>query len=90
MGSVSLIGDWFIVGIATIGVFVVWYTLASLLGVDLIGEDGHTLVSVSQLIIGETVLLGMIFQSHHFLSAATESWLSQTPATISPPEKSKQ
>lgn len=37
------------VGIATVGVFVVWYTQASFLGVDLIGEDGHTLVSVSQL-----------------------------------------
>lgn len=36
------------VGIATVGVFVVWYTQPSFLGIHLTG-DGHTLVSVSQL-----------------------------------------
>ncbi|KAI3681887.1 hypothetical protein L6452_36692 [Arctium lappa] len=36
------------VGIATVGVFVVWYTQPSFMGIDLLG-DGHTLVSVSQL-----------------------------------------
>lgn len=36
------------VGIATVGVFIVWYTQPSFLGIDLMG-DGHTLVSVSQL-----------------------------------------
>ncbi|XP_058210763.1 calcium-transporting ATPase 4, endoplasmic reticulum-type-like [Rhododendron vialii] len=36
------------VGIATVGVFVIWYTHGSFLGIDL-GADGHTLVSYSQL-----------------------------------------
>ncbi|KVH89019.1 Calcium-transporting P-type ATPase, subfamily IIA, SERCA-type [Cynara cardunculus var. scolymus] len=36
------------VGIATVGVFVVWYTQPSFMGIDLTG-DGHTLVTVSQL-----------------------------------------
>ncbi|KAI4383831.1 hypothetical protein MLD38_009628 [Melastoma candidum] len=36
------------VGIATVGVFVIWYTHGSFLGIDLAG-DGHTLVSYSQL-----------------------------------------
>ncbi|KAJ9178105.1 hypothetical protein P3X46_010017 [Hevea brasiliensis] len=36
------------VGIATVGVFIVWYTQGSFLGIDLTG-DGHTLVTYSQL-----------------------------------------
>ncbi|KAK4418485.1 Calcium-transporting ATPase, endoplasmic reticulum-type [Sesamum alatum] len=36
------------VGIATVGVFILWYTQASFLGVNLVG-DGHTLVELSQL-----------------------------------------
>ncbi|KAL0428701.1 UNVERIFIED_CONTAM: Calcium-transporting ATPase, endoplasmic reticulum-type [Sesamum radiatum] len=36
------------VGIATVGVFILWYTQASFLGVNLLG-DGHTLVELSQL-----------------------------------------
>lgn len=36
------------VGIATVGAFVIWYTHASFLGIDL-SADGHTLVSYSQL-----------------------------------------
>lgn len=36
------------VGIATVGVFIIWYTHASFLGIDLSG-DGHSLVSYSQL-----------------------------------------
>lgn len=36
------------VGIATVGVFVIWYTHASFLGIDLSG-DGHSLVTYSQL-----------------------------------------
>ncbi|KAL0464951.1 UNVERIFIED_CONTAM: Calcium-transporting ATPase, endoplasmic reticulum-type [Sesamum latifolium] len=36
------------VGIATVGVFIMWYTQASFLGVNLVG-DGHTLVELSQL-----------------------------------------
>lgn len=36
------------VGIATVGVFIIWYTYGSFLGIDLSG-DGHTLVSYSQL-----------------------------------------
>ncbi|KAI7742267.1 hypothetical protein M8C21_002455 [Ambrosia artemisiifolia] len=36
------------VGLATVGVFVLWYTQPSFMGIDLIG-DGHTLVSLSQL-----------------------------------------
>lgn len=36
------------VGIATVGVFVIWYTHGSFMGIDLTG-DGHTLVSYSQL-----------------------------------------
>ena len=36
------------VGIATVGVFVIWFTHGSFLGIDLSG-DGHTLVSYSQL-----------------------------------------
>ncbi|KAJ0088656.1 hypothetical protein Patl1_32014 [Pistacia atlantica] len=35
-------------GIATVGIFIIWYTHDSFLGIDLIG-DGHTLVSYSQL-----------------------------------------
>lgn len=36
------------VGIATVGVFIIWFTHGSFLGIDLSG-DGHTLVSYSQL-----------------------------------------
>ncbi|KAL3622290.1 Calcium-transporting ATPase 2, endoplasmic reticulum-type [Castilleja foliolosa] len=36
------------VGIATVGVFILWYTQASFLGINLL-EDGHTLVTLSQL-----------------------------------------
>ncbi|XP_022752800.1 calcium-transporting ATPase 4, endoplasmic reticulum-type-like isoform X2 [Durio zibethinus] len=36
------------VGIATVGVFIIWYTHHSFLGIDLSG-DGHSLVSYSQL-----------------------------------------
>ncbi|XP_050238519.1 calcium-transporting ATPase, endoplasmic reticulum-type [Mercurialis annua] len=36
------------VGIATVGVFILWYTQASFLGIDL-ASDGHTLIELSQL-----------------------------------------
>ncbi|KAJ6805916.1 calcium-transporting ATPase 1, endoplasmic reticulum-type-like [Iris pallida] len=36
------------VGIATVGVFIIWYTHGSFLGIDLSG-DGHSLVTYSQL-----------------------------------------
>ncbi|KAJ4969895.1 hypothetical protein NE237_002994 [Protea cynaroides] len=36
------------VGIATVGVFIIWYTHGSFMGIDL-SKDGHTLVSYSQL-----------------------------------------
>lgn len=36
------------VGIATVGVFILWYTQASFLGINLV-SDGHTLVELSQL-----------------------------------------
>ncbi|XP_065860112.1 calcium-transporting ATPase, endoplasmic reticulum-type isoform X1 [Euphorbia lathyris] len=36
------------VGIATVGIFVLWYTQASVLGINLV-SDGHTLVEFSQL-----------------------------------------
>ncbi|KAI4963508.1 hypothetical protein ZWY2020_013970 [Hordeum vulgare] len=36
------------VGVATVGIFVIWYTHGSFMGIDLTG-DGHTLVSYSQL-----------------------------------------
>ncbi|KAE8721875.1 Calcium-transporting ATPase 1, endoplasmic reticulum-type [Hibiscus syriacus] len=36
------------VGIATVGVFIIWYTHGSFFGIDLSG-DGHTLVTYSQL-----------------------------------------
>uniref|UniRef100_A0A0A9GE69 Cation-transporting P-type ATPase C-terminal domain-containing protein n=1 Tax=Arundo donax TaxID=35708 RepID=A0A0A9GE69_ARUDO len=36
------------VGIATVGIFVIWYTHGSFMGIDLT-RDGHTLVSYSQL-----------------------------------------
>lgn len=36
------------VGIATVGVFIIWYTHKSFLGIDLSG-DGHSLVTYSQL-----------------------------------------
>ncbi|KAL5832027.1 hypothetical protein ACOSQ4_017381 [Xanthoceras sorbifolium] len=53
----SLISAWILfrylviglyVGIATVGIFIVWYTHDSFLGIDLSG-DGHTLVTYSQL-----------------------------------------
>lgn len=53
----SLISAWilfrylvigFYVGIATVGVFVIWYTHDSFMGIDLSG-DGHSLVTYSQL-----------------------------------------
>ncbi|KAF8365044.1 hypothetical protein HHK36_032952 [Tetracentron sinense] len=53
----SLISSWILfrylviglyVGIATVGVFIIWYTHDSFLGIDLSG-DGHTLVTYSQL-----------------------------------------
>lgn len=36
------------VGLATVGVFIIWYTHGSFMGIDLSG-DGHTLVTYSQL-----------------------------------------
>lgn len=36
------------VGVATVGVFIIWYTHGSFLGIDLSG-DGHSLVTYSQL-----------------------------------------
>lgn len=36
------------VGIATVGIFVLWYTQGSFMGINLVG-DGHTLVTLSQL-----------------------------------------
>ncbi|KAL6131123.1 PREDICTED: calcium-transporting ATPase, endoplasmic reticulum-type [Fragaria vesca subsp. vesca] len=36
------------VGIATVGVFILWYTQASFMGINLV-SDGHTLVGLSQL-----------------------------------------
>ncbi|KAF3780310.1 Calcium-transporting ATPase endoplasmic reticulum-type [Nymphaea thermarum] len=36
------------VGIATVGVFILWYTHGSFMGIDL-SQDGHTLVTLSQL-----------------------------------------
>ncbi|KAJ6842643.1 calcium-transporting ATPase 1, endoplasmic reticulum-type-like [Iris pallida] len=53
----SLINAWILfrymviglyVGIATVGVFIIWYTHASFMGIDLSG-DGHSLVTYSQL-----------------------------------------
>ncbi|KAF7818553.1 calcium-transporting ATPase 4, endoplasmic reticulum-type [Senna tora] len=53
----SLINAWILfrylvigmyVGIATVGIFVIWYTHGSFLGIDL-NNDGHTLVTFSQL-----------------------------------------
>lgn len=35
-------------GIATVGIFILWYTRASFLGINLV-SDGHTLVELSQL-----------------------------------------
>ncbi|KAM3205886.1 hypothetical protein P3L10_029296 [Capsicum annuum] len=42
----AVIGSY--VGIATVGIFIVWYTQASFLGINLV-SDGHTLVELSQL-----------------------------------------
>ncbi|KAL4187992.1 hypothetical protein AMTRI_Chr09g21640 [Amborella trichopoda] len=36
------------VGVATVGVFTLWYTQSSFLGIDL-SQDGHTLISLTQL-----------------------------------------
>ncbi|GLT89663.1 hypothetical protein SLE2022_076400 [Rubroshorea leprosula] len=36
------------VGIATVGIFIIWYTCGSFLGIDL-SSDGHTLITYSQL-----------------------------------------
>ncbi|KMT05333.1 hypothetical protein BVRB_7g174680 [Beta vulgaris subsp. vulgaris] len=53
----SLINAWILfrylviglyVGVATVGVFIIWYTHGSFLGIDL-SQDGHSLVSYSQL-----------------------------------------
>ncbi|KAL6516498.1 Calcium-transporting ATPase 4, endoplasmic reticulum-type [Orobanche gracilis] len=53
----SLISPWILfrylvigsyVGVATVGIFIIWYTRSSFLGIDLSG-DGHSLVTYSQL-----------------------------------------
>ncbi|KAL8129870.1 hypothetical protein V2J09_019025 [Rumex salicifolius] len=53
----SLINAWILfrylviglyVGLATVGVFIIWYTHGSFFGIDL-SQDGHTLISYSQL-----------------------------------------
>ncbi|CAA6656347.1 unnamed protein product [Spirodela intermedia] len=55
--SEALINSWVLfrylvigsyVGMATVGIFIVWYTQASFMGIDLTA-DGHTLVSLAQL-----------------------------------------
>ncbi|GLT56097.1 hypothetical protein SLA2020_291690 [Shorea laevis] len=38
----------FYVGIATVGIFILWYTQSSFMGINLV-SDGHTLVELSQL-----------------------------------------
>ena len=43
---IQVIGSY--VGLATVGVFIIWYTQSSFLGIDLSG-DGHSLVTYSQL-----------------------------------------
>lgn len=45
-GIWQVIGSY--VGIATVGVFILWYTQASFMGINLV-SDGHTLVELSQL-----------------------------------------
>lgn len=42
----QIIGSY--VGIATVGIFILWYTQPSFMGIDLV-SDGHTLVELSQL-----------------------------------------
>ncbi|KAF3569918.1 hypothetical protein F2Q69_00058326 [Brassica cretica] len=44
--GMSVIGMY--VGVATVGVFIIWYTHSSFMGIDL-SQDGHSLVSYSQL-----------------------------------------
>ncbi|KAK9734870.1 hypothetical protein RND81_04G168700 [Saponaria officinalis] len=53
----SLINAWILfrymviglyVGVATVGIFIIWYTHGSFMGIDL-SQDGHSLVSYSQL-----------------------------------------
>ncbi|KAJ4980070.1 hypothetical protein NE237_010850 [Protea cynaroides] len=53
----SLINAWILfrylviglyVGLATVGVFIIWYTQGSFMGIDL-SKDGHTLITYSQL-----------------------------------------
>ncbi|XP_073139588.1 calcium-transporting ATPase 4, endoplasmic reticulum-type-like [Henckelia pumila] len=53
----SLISPWILfrylvigsyVGLATVGIFIIWYTHSSFLGINLVG-DGHSLVTYSQL-----------------------------------------
>ncbi|KAF2306103.1 hypothetical protein GH714_012528 [Hevea brasiliensis] len=51
------------VGIATVGVFVIWYTHESFLGINLTG-DGHTLVTYSQLTNWINAHPGKIFLYH--------------------------
>lgn len=46
LNLVQVIGTY--VGLATVGVFIIWYTHGSFLGIDF-SNDGHTLVSYSQL-----------------------------------------
>ncbi|KAL1549717.1 Calcium-transporting ATPase, endoplasmic reticulum-type [Salvia divinorum] len=61
-------GDRAFVGIATVGVFIVWYTQASFLGIYLFA-DGHTLVELSQL--------------HSWGECPTWSNFSASPFTVS-------
>lgn len=55
------------VGIATVGIFVLWYTQGSFMGINLVG-DGHTLVTLSQL--------------HNWVECSTWSNFTVAPYTV--------
>ena len=49
------------VGLATVGVFAIWYTCPSFLGIDL-SADGHSIIPFEKLTTWGNVTLGKDFQ----------------------------
>ncbi|CAI5505643.1 unnamed protein product [Closterium sp. Naga37s-1] len=66
------------VGIATVGVFAIWYTHSSFLGIDL-SQDGHSLVSLNQLRHWDQCRSWQDFSASPFTAGAQTFYFNHDP-----------